>query len=174
MDGPFANVTLTLGPKYNLSATPHCLTRNFVTLAANDTYVGPEMISDVLKEKDYFDMIMAMTKTPTNSNPKKFGVHSIGHSGPGGEVCIFSFLLLFSFFTANDSSVLSLTIFCRKQISGPPPTIPSFPSTTPISTASGTCGRIRIQTIYLRLTVRSQWGEVLRGVLGILRWTTCC
>ncbi|KAE9964858.1 hypothetical protein BLS_008014 [Venturia inaequalis] len=85
MDGPFANLTLTLGPKYNLSATPHCLTRDFVTLAANDTYVGPEMISDVLKEKDYFDMIMAMSKTPTTSIPKKFGVHSIGHSGPGGE-----------------------------------------------------------------------------------------
>ncbi|TLD37724.1 Di-copper centre-containing protein [Venturia nashicola] len=83
-DGPFANLTLTLGPGYNLSANPHCLKRKFFVLA-NDTYLGPEMITDVLKEKNYFDMIMAMTKSPDLSNPKRYGVHTTGHIGPGGE-----------------------------------------------------------------------------------------
>lgn len=88
-------MTVTLGMGYNLNANPRCFKRNFFVLPANDTLVGPEMVDDVMKQKDYFTMLSSMSATPQFSNPPRYGVHSVGHVGIGADVCIcFSILHL--------------------------------------------------------------------------------
>lgn len=91
-------MTVTLGKGYNLNANPRCLSRNLIILPANDTSVGPEMVDDILKEKEYYAMSLVMTNTPkfSNSNPQRYGLHSIGHIGPGGDVriCFFSMIVI--------------------------------------------------------------------------------
>ena len=52
------------------------------------------MVDDMLAEKNYFNIILAMTRIPVSKQPPRYRIYSIRHSGPGGEVRISPFLSL--------------------------------------------------------------------------------
>lgn len=151
-----------MDPGYNPTTHPCCLGRNFIVLPVNDPLIGQEKVDDVLKEKAYYAMVLAMTKTPTLQNPPRCGVHTIGHIGPGGEVCIYFFLFIYTLTPTNDYSVHLLTIHYRKQISGRPPTIPSFTCITLIWIVFGICGRSLLQKICMPSMARCPWERVYK------------
>jgi tyrosinase len=93
-DGPFANRTLRIGPLGMMKPNnTRCLSRNFNPQIA-EASATKATLARIVKAKTYKDLTYEMEHPPPPKYEKgvfKFqgDVHSIGHSGVGGEVNIF-------------------------------------------------------------------------------------
>jgi tyrosinase len=83
-DGPFANVTYTMGPGYQLfEANPHCLVRDFNVSLFEASGQWEKNVVPLLGETDFFNFTIKFS-IPGTGAPS--GIHGAGHSGTGGEV----------------------------------------------------------------------------------------
>ncbi|KAL8708999.1 MAG: hypothetical protein Q9220_006208 [cf. Caloplaca sp. 1 TL-2023] len=74
--GPFANVTVNLGPLDNLDYNPRCVERDFMTYFSN--YIRPSSVVDLIKGcGDDFPCFSDLLQT-------LYGVHTAGHLTIGG------------------------------------------------------------------------------------------
>jgi tyrosinase len=91
VDGPFANRTLRIGPMGTMKTNnTRCLTRNFNPQLA-EASANKATIARIMKATTYKDLMYQMEHPPSptfENGAFKFqgDVHSIGHSGVGGEV----------------------------------------------------------------------------------------
>jgi tyrosinase len=79
-DGPFAHFNLSVGP--GTTATNHCLTRGFNTVALN--FIGPASVALM-----YNDTTFAMFRKDLEGTPSadSFRIHDGGHLAVAGEMC---------------------------------------------------------------------------------------
>lgn len=83
IDGPFANITLNLGPKFPygdrdstaLEYTPHCMTRDFLEPLAQQLLTN-ESVAELLSQPTLADFRSVMDN----------GIHFAGHSSIGGDL----------------------------------------------------------------------------------------
>jgi tyrosinase len=91
LNGPFANRTLRIGPFGQMKPNnTRCMTRNFNPQIAEASATKATM-KRIMQAKTYKDLMYQMEHPPPPAYEKgvfKFqgDVHSIGHSGVGGEV----------------------------------------------------------------------------------------
>jgi tyrosinase len=79
-NGPFAPFLLHIGP--GTSATTHCLTRGFNTVATGT--IGQDLIANMYKQPTFGQFRVELEGTPSTDT---FRIHDSGHLAVCGEMC---------------------------------------------------------------------------------------